>query len=66
MFFTVGSQERIKQRDFAALKDTSSNPNGSRKNVYRVLQCHEDELTNLVSASEVAELCDSAHIELTW
>ena len=44
----VGTQERIKQRDFAALKDTSSNPNGSRKNVYRVLQCHEDELTNLV------------------
>jgi len=42
-------KERIKQRDFAALKDTSSNPNGSRKNVYRVLQCHEDELTNLVS-----------------
>jgi len=42
-------KERIKQRDFAALKDASTNPNGSRKNVYRVLQCHEDELTNLVS-----------------
>ena len=51
-WITANSQERIKQRDFAVWKDTSANPNGSRKNVYRVLQCHEDELTNLVRKNE--------------
>jgi len=35
-------QERIKERDAKAIKLT--------KHVYRVLQCHEDELTNVVSA----------------
>ena len=54
-------KERIKQRDFAALKDTSSNPNGSRKNVYRVLQCHEDELTNLVRIMDHPHYCQKSH-----